>query len=101
LAKLGASAIKAILGVGSLVGGLSMSILSGATTYALGQVAVSQMVSGVRLLNLDMEWAKQAYQKAYERGEGVASKLEKEKDNSKHVIETLDDYSKLTLDLNH
>jgi uncharacterized protein (DUF697 family) len=95
LAKLGASAIKAIPGVGSLVGGLSMSILSGATTYALGQVAISQMVSGGTLLNLDLEWAKQAYQEAYEQGKHVASKLEKDKDSSKHVIETLEKLGEL------
>lgn len=90
VAKLGASAVKAIPGVGSIVGGLSMSILSGATTYGLGQVAVSQMVSGGGLLNIDMEWAKQAYQEAYEKGKQVASKLEKEENSSKHVIEALE-----------
>jgi uncharacterized protein (DUF697 family) len=95
LAKLGASAIKAIPGVGSLVGGLSMSILSGATTYALGQVAISQMTTGGTLLNLDLEWAKQAYQEAYERGKDVASKLEKDKDSSKHVIEMLEKLGEL------
>jgi uncharacterized protein (DUF697 family) len=95
LAKLGASAIKAIPGVGSLIGGLSMSILSGATAYALGQVAISQMSSGGSLMNLDLEWAKQAYQEAYERGKDVASKLEKEKDSSKHVIETLEKLGEL------
>jgi uncharacterized protein (DUF697 family) len=95
LAKLGASAIKAIPGVGSLIGGLSMSILSGATAYALGQVAISQMSSGGSLMNLDLEWAKQAYQEAYERGKDVASKLEKEKDSSKHVIEMLEKLGEL------
>jgi predicted heme/steroid binding protein len=72
-----------------------MSILSGATAYALGQVAISQMSSGGSLMNLDLEWAKQAYQEAYERGKDVASKLEKEKDSSKHVIETLEKLGEL------
>ena len=37
LARFGASLIKAIPGIGSLVGGISMPILSGASTYALGR----------------------------------------------------------------
>ena len=41
LASLGASMLKAIPGIGSLVGGASMSIMSGASTYAVGQVAIN------------------------------------------------------------
>lgn len=95
VAKLGASAIKAIPGIGSVLGGISMSILSGATTYALGQVAIAQMSSGGSLLNLDLEWAKQAYQEAFEQGKSVASKLEKDKAKSKNVIETLEKLGEL------
>jgi len=38
MARIGASFIKAIPGIGSIIGGVSMSIMSGASTYALGQV---------------------------------------------------------------
>jgi hypothetical protein len=72
-----------------------MSLLSGATTYALGQVAISQMSSGGSLLNLDLEWAKQAYKEAFEQGQSVASKLEKDKAKSKNVIETLEKLGEL------
>lgn len=95
VAKLGASAIKAIPGIGTVIGTVSMSILSGATTYALGQVAISQMSSGGTLLNLDLEWAKQAYKEAFEQGKSVASKLEKDKATSKNVIETLEKLGEL------
>ena len=37
-ARVGASFIKAIPVVGSVIGGLSMAIMSGASTYAVGQV---------------------------------------------------------------
>jgi uncharacterized protein (DUF697 family) len=38
LARLGASAVKAIPGIGSILGGVSNAILSGAATYAVGEV---------------------------------------------------------------
>ncbi len=82
VAKLGASAIKAIPGIGTAIGTVSMSVLSGATTYALGQVAIGQMVSGGSLLNMDLEWAKTTYKEAFEQGKEVASKMEQEKDVS-------------------
>ena len=39
LSRLGANALKLIPGIGSILGGVSMAVLSGASTYALGQVA--------------------------------------------------------------
>jgi uncharacterized protein (DUF697 family) len=39
-ARLGASLIKAIPVIGTAVGGVSMSVLSGASTYAVGKVAM-------------------------------------------------------------
>jgi len=38
LARLGARAIKFIPGVGSILGGVTMAVLSGGSTYALGEV---------------------------------------------------------------
>jgi uncharacterized protein (DUF697 family) len=96
LTKLAASAVKAIPGVGSLVGGLSMSLLSGASTYALGQVAASQLSKGSSLLNLDLEWARQAYQEAYEQGKNVAARLDKDKKGStEHTLNTLEKLGEL------
>lgn len=41
IARIGASMLKAIPGVGSIIGGASMSVMSGASTYAVGQVAIN------------------------------------------------------------
>src|ERR1700742_4189273 len=41
LAKIAANAFKLIPGIGSILGGISMAALSGASTYALGQVAIA------------------------------------------------------------
>src|SRR5262245_34447088 len=38
-ARIGASAFKALPGIGTILGGSSMSIMSGASTYAVGKVA--------------------------------------------------------------
>jgi uncharacterized protein (DUF697 family) len=95
LAKLGASAIKAIPGIGTIIGTVSMSILSGATTYALGQVAIGQIAAGESLINLDLEWAKQAYKEAFEKGKDVVSKMEQDKDSSKQVMDTLEKLGEL------
>jgi len=42
LARLGARAIKFIPGVGSILGGVTLAILSGASSYAIGEVFKKQ-----------------------------------------------------------
>jgi len=78
-AKLGSSLIKAIPGVGSIIGGVAMSATSGASTYAVGQVAISQLESVGSLEDIDLGEAKAAYEEAYEEGKEVVEKMEKEK----------------------
>ena len=95
VAKIGASAIKAIPGIGTVIGTVSMSILSGASTYALGQVAVSQMAGGGSFMDVDMEWARKAYKEAFEMGKDVASKLEKDKNSASNVTDTLEKLGEL------
>ncbi len=84
LARIGASFIKLIPGVGSLIGGVSMSIMSGASTYALGQVCKRFFEDDVDLENIDEDLAKTIYEDELEKGKKVASdlkqKAEKEKD---------------------
>ena len=95
VAKLAASAVKLIPGVGTVIGTVSMSILSGATTYALGQVAISQMAAGGNFMDIDMEWARQAYKEAFEKGKEVASKLEKEPESVETITDTLEKLGEL------
>ncbi|MDY0093256.1 MAG: SHOCT domain-containing protein [Candidatus Vecturithrix sp.] len=79
LARIGASALKAIPGIGSLLGGVSMTIMSGASTYAVGRVAILHFTSGGGLLDLDFNFAKKMYAEEFEKGKTYASNLEKEK----------------------
>lgn len=79
LARLGASALKIIPGVGTLLGSVSMTIMSGASTYAVGRVAIMHFISGGNLFDFDVNFAKKVYEEEFEKGKTYASDLEKEK----------------------
>ena len=80
-ARLGASALKAIPGLGSVIGGVSMSVMSGASTYAIGQVARRKFDDAEDLDRVDLGKAKQDYKQAYEEGKEFVSSLEKDDTN--------------------
>lgn len=95
LARVAANAVKLIPGVGSIIGGLSMSALSGASTYALGQVAVSHFEGAGDFSNLDLGAAKRAYDQEFEKGKQVASKMAKERKDSRDAFEKLERFKEL------
>jgi len=78
LARLGASAVKAIPIVGFFVGGPSMALLSMASTYAIGQVFVTHFEDNGTLADLDFSIARKLYEDAFEKGKEFAAKLERE-----------------------
>ena len=82
LARMGAQAVKAIPGVGSLLGGVSMAVLSGASTYAIGQVFIQHFESGGDLFNFDSERFKNFYKEQFEKGKEYAQKWKKEKETT-------------------
>ena len=71
-ARLGASLVKVIPGVGTVIGELSMPILSGASTYALGRVLANHLHKGGTLADLDLRKARQVYEAELENGKKVA-----------------------------
>ena len=89
LARVGASAVKIIPGIGTIIGGLSMSALSGASTYAVGQVAMAQFASGGDLSDVDMDSAKQEFSDAFKRGKQFVSGLKGQKKESKDLYRAL------------
>ena len=91
-ARLGASLVKGIPGVGTLIGGVSMSAMSAASTYAVCQVALSHFRTERNFLNVDIDDAKKLYEKALEKGKTFAKSLEKEVDPkaTKEIYENLD-----------
>ncbi|MDF1752550.1 MAG: DUF697 domain-containing protein [Verrucomicrobiales bacterium] len=82
LARLGASAIKLVPGVGTVAGGLTMAGLSGASTYAICQVAQNHFKTRGTFLDFNATDAKEAYAVALEKGKEMVKKLEVKKDEA-------------------
>ncbi|MYB49395.1 MAG: DUF697 domain-containing protein [Dehalococcoidia bacterium] len=94
-ARFGASLIKAVPGVGTLVGGASMSVLSGASTYAVGQVAKRHYETGGNLIDIDLDSARKTYDEALESGKRVVGDLKNREAESKDVFSSLERLSDL------
>jgi uncharacterized protein (DUF697 family) len=82
LARLGASAIKLVPGIGSAVGGLTMAGLSGASTYAICHVAQNHFKTKGTFIDFNMTDAKEAYALALEKGKELVKTLEQKKDQA-------------------
>jgi uncharacterized protein (DUF697 family) len=80
LARLGARAVKFIPGVGSILGGITMSVLSGASTYALGEVFKKHFETGGTFLDFDPGRLKNYYNEKFEKGKEVAEQLRKKQE---------------------
>lgn len=74
-ARLGASLVKAIPGVGTIIGELSMPALSGASTYALGRVVAAHFHKGGSLDDLDINSARKGYESEMDNGKQVAREM--------------------------
>ena len=85
VARMGASLVKSIPLVGTLIGATSMAIVSGASTYALGAVIANHFESGGTLDNFNKEKIKEFYEENLKEGKKVAKKL---KDKYLKLIET-------------
>ncbi|MCP4396406.1 MAG: DUF697 domain-containing protein [bacterium] len=85
LARIGATMLKALPGIGTLLGGVSMSIMAGASTFAVARVAVRHFSDGGDLFNFDLDSAKKVYEEEFEKGKEYASDLEKERKRSAAV----------------
>jgi len=75
-ARYAASSIKLIPVVGTWIGGASMSIMSGASAYALGQVFIAYLSTGQKLEDMDIEEARASYKEKLEKGEAYATGLQ-------------------------
>ncbi len=80
IARLSASLVKAIPGVGTVVGELSMPVLSGASTFALGKVVANHFQKGGTLEDLDFKTARREYTEEMDTGKKVAEELKTDAD---------------------
>ncbi len=88
LARMGASFIKAIPGIGTALGVVSMSIMSGASTYALGNVITHFLDKGIGLEDINEDMARKIYEENLEKGKKVAEEL---KNKAEQKMEEMSD----------
>ncbi len=86
LARLGARAVKFIPGVGSVIGGVTMAVLSGASTYALGEVFKKHFETGGTFLDFDPARLKKYYNEKFEKGKEYARKIREEQETQAKVV---------------
>ncbi len=65
------SIIKVIPGLGSLLGGITVSAFAGASTYALGEVFKKHFETGGTILDFDPARLKKVYKEKFEKGKKV------------------------------
>ena len=93
IARLGARAIKFIPGVGSVLGGVTLAVLSGGSTYALGEVFKKHFETGGTFLDFDPSRLKKYYDEKFEKGKEMARDIKKQqkgntdKPTAKEVVE--------------
>ena len=78
------SGLKAMPGIGSLVGSGSVAVSGGLLTYAVGRVFVKHFESGGTYLSLDMKEAREQLKKEMEKGRGIVSNLSKKAQGAQH-----------------
>ncbi|MFZ1496662.1 MAG: DUF697 domain-containing protein [Saprospiraceae bacterium] len=81
-------AVKMIPVVGSLLGGVASSVMSGASTYALGHAFKTHFETGGTFLDFDMESLKKVYNDKFEKGkEDVKEFTAKTESKASHFTE--------------
>jgi len=76
---LAASMTKTVPFVGQLAGAVTMPIVAGATTYAVGKVFIQHFASGGTFLTFNPEKVKSYYEEMFSEGEKVAAEMNKKK----------------------
>ena len=86
LARLGARAIKFVPGVGSVLGGVTLAVLSGASTYALGEVFKKHFETGGTFLDFDLDRLRELYNDKFEKGKVYAKEWQKQKSKTQEGV---------------
>ena len=89
LARLGARAVKFIPGIGSVLGGVTMAILSGASSYALGEVFKKHFETGGTFLDFDPGRLKKYYNEKFEKGKKFAEDIQQEQKETKKAFQKM------------
>ena len=98
IARIGASAVKAVPGLGTLVGMPAQAALAGASTYAIGHLFKSHFAAGGVLDAFNPEQMREAYTKYTEKGRGFIGEIRadaEEPASVQSIAETLTMLSRL------
>lgn len=88
IGRLGASLVKGIPGIGSLLGIGSQIVLAGASTYAVGKVFQDHFSRGGTLATFDARSWQAPFERFFSSGQTVAQKM-KENQDHEDIVETL------------
>ena len=75
------SVVKLIPGLGSIIGGVTVSAFAGASTYALGEVFKKHFESGGTILDFDPDRVRQMYKEKFEKGKDIAKEWKNAAEN--------------------
>ncbi len=73
------SLLKMLPVVGTIVGGVSMSLFSGASTYAVGKAFIQHFESGGTFLDFDPVKVKEYFFSKFEEGKEIAKEMDEKK----------------------
>ncbi len=83
IARAGArSLVKALPGIGWMIGGVTVSLFAGASTYGLGKAFQKHLAAGGTLFNLDVSALKQSYRDLFEKGKDIVKDWKKNEEGS-------------------
>jgi uncharacterized protein (DUF697 family) len=94
VSRIGASALKAIPGVGTILGIGSQVLMAGATTYALGKIFDSYFSGNKNLDNFNIDAVKKQYSEFVSKGKVYAKELKKNFSRD-DVFDTIEKLSQL------
>ncbi len=92
--RVGASLLKGIPGIGTILGIGSQVILAGATTYAIGHVIKDHFRNNGNLDDFNVSEVTRRYKDFFERGKKVAKEKE-QKMNDDEILATIEKLNKL------
>lgn len=94
LARAGAkSIIKFIPIAGAYIGGAAMAIMSGASTYTLGELFKNHFENGGTMLDIDLDRMKRQFAEKFEKNKEVVRNIKKEHDEARKAGEMKDEGS--------
>jgi uncharacterized protein (DUF697 family) len=80
------SILKMVPFIGTVLGGLSMSLFSGAATYAIGKVFIQHFEAGGTFLDFDPVKVKDYFHKLFQEGQVVAKEMSEKKTKKAEAV---------------